>query len=78
MDDNIIWTCTYCNRVPSAQSIRKCPNCGRKLTPWDLSKAPLERQPEWPSMKNGAGATAEKDTNRIDYTKFFDKNGDDQ
>ena len=73
MDNNILWTCTYCNIVPSTQSSRKCPRCGRKLTPWDPSKAPLERQPEWPSTKNGAGASAEKDRNHTDYTKFFDK-----
>lgn len=78
MDNNIIWTCTYCHINPTAQSSRKCPRCGRKLTSWDQSKAPLEREPEWPYTNNGAGTSAEKDKNRIDYTKFFDKNGDDQ
>lgn len=76
MDDNIIWTCTYCNRVPSAQSIRKCPRCGRKLTPWDRSKDPLERQPEWPAIKNEAELSEEKDGNRIDYAEFFDNGND--
>ena len=38
---------------------------------WDLSKAPLNRQPEWPFNKNEA--STEKDENRIDYTEFFDK-----
>lgn len=76
MKDNILWTGTYCNIVPSTQSSRKCPRCGRTLTPWDPSKAPLERQPEWPSTKNGAGASVEEDRNRIDYTKFFDKGND--
>ena len=73
MDNNILWTCTYCKIVPSAQSSRKCPRCGRKLTPWDLSKAPLERQPEWPLSKGEEGPSVEIDKNRIDYTKFFDK-----
>lgn len=76
MDNNILWTCTYCHIVPSAQSSRKCPRCGRKLTPWDPSKVPLERQPEWPSEKNGSGASAEEDGNRLDYTKCFDKGND--
>lgn len=76
MEEKIIWTCIYCNVVPSAQSSRKCPHCGRKLTPWDPSKAPLERKPGWPSTTKGAGASADRDENHIDYTKFFDKNGD--
>ena len=74
MDNNILWTCTYCNMVLSAQSSKKCPRCGRKLTPWDTRKAPLERKPEWPSNKKKAGASVDKDENHIDYTKFFDKN----
>ena len=75
MDENIIWTCTYCNRVPSAQSVRKCPRCGRKLTPWDRSKDPLERQPEWPSSKGEDGSSVNIDKNRTNYTKFFKKRG---
>lgn len=51
MDKNIIWTCTFCHINPSNQSSKKCPRCGRKLTPWDLSKEPLERKPEWPNKK---------------------------
>ena len=30
MNNNIIWTCTYCNIIPSAQSSRKCPRCGNE------------------------------------------------
>lgn len=51
MDKYIIWTCVFCHINPSNQSSRKCPRCGRKLTPWDLSKEPLERKPEWPNNK---------------------------
>lgn len=76
MQDNIIWKCTYCQINPSAQSSKKCPRCGRKLTPWDLSKAPLERQPEWPLTKSEVESSADNDENRIDYTKFFDKSND--
>lgn len=46
-----------------------CPFCGRKLTAWDRSKDPIERQPEWPQMK----PRKEKDTDGVDYTRFFDK-----
>ncbi len=53
MDDKVIWTCTYCHINPSVQSKRKCPRCGRPLTLWDLSKAPLERKPEWPIKGSG-------------------------
>lgn len=76
MEDNIIWTCTYCHINPSAQSSRKCPRCGRKLTPWDLSKALLERQPEWPPTEKRTEAFTDKDDSHTDYTKFFDKKDD--
>ena len=78
MDDNIIWTCTYCHINPSAQSSKKCPRCGRKLTPWDPSKAPLDRQPEWPLSRNEAGVAGNKSEKHTDYTKFYDKGSDDQ
>ena len=68
MEDTVIWTCTYCNTPPSAQSIRICPKCGRKLTPWDISKAPLERKPEWPFEKKNE---AEVKGDYIDYSKRF-------
>ncbi len=71
MNNSMVWTCTNCKYIPSAQSSRRCPRCGKKLTLWDLSKAPLNRQPEWPLNKNEA--STEKNENRIDYTKFFDK-----
>ena len=74
MDNNILWTCTYCNIVPSAQSSRKCPRCGRKLTSWDTSKVPLERKPEWPANKKETRVSTDRDENNIDYTKFFDEN----
>jgi len=76
MEENLIWTCIYCHINPSAQSSRKCPRCGRKLTPWDLSKAPLERQPEWPSEKDEVKSAVRENENRTDYTKFFDRNDD--
>ena len=71
MEENIIWTCTYCHINPTAQSSRKCPRCGRKLTAWDLSKAPLERQPEWPAASEKRTEEIEKADNYTDYTKFF-------
>ena len=48
MGKNVIWTCIYCHINPTIQSKRKCPRCGRPLTPWDPCKSPLERKPEWP------------------------------
>ena len=73
--ENILWTCTYCNKIPDAQSRRKCPICGRKLTPWDRSKDPIERQPEWPPKKEKSQSDLVKSDNYIDYTKFY-KNKD--
>lgn len=78
MKDNIIWTCTYCHRIPSAQSSRKCQYCGRKLTPWDPSKAPLERKPEWTPAKNDSRESVYKDDSHIDYTAFFNKKEEDR
>ena len=71
MNNSMVWTCTNCKIIPSVQSSRRCPCCGKRLMLWDLSKAPLNRQPEWPFNKNEA--STEKDENRIDYTEFFDK-----
>ena len=70
MKDDIVWTCNYCHRIPSAQSLRKCPICGRKLTPWDRSKNPLERQPEWPYTENKQEKEV-NENNRIDYSKLY-------
>ena len=66
MEDNIIWTCTYCHINPSAQSLRKCSRCGRKLTPWDRSKDPLERKPEWPHTEGTVEKEQEVNLNAKD------------
>ena len=76
MGDNIIWKCTYCNINPSAKSSRKCPRCGRMLTPWDLSKTPLERHQEWPSINNQTGIPKEKHEKQTEYTRFYNKVSD--
>ena len=76
MKENIVWTCTYCHINPEAQSNRKCPRCGRKLTQWDLNKAPMERKPEWPYAEGQK--KSKSDETCIDYTKFYNKNIDDQ
>lgn len=73
MAKNIIWSCTYCGINFSSQSSGKCPRCGRKLTPWDLSKAPLERKPEWPAKKIDEESMEKKD-NYVNYSKFFKNN----
>lgn len=72
MKDNVIWTCTFCRINPTNQSSRKCPRCGRKLTPWDISNAPLERKPEWPIAENKR--PQDKDKKHTDYTQYFNKN----
>lgn len=71
-DKNILWTCTVCNRVPSNQSLRTCPRCGRKLMAWDRSKDPLERQPEWPRKEDKEKDIAQS-SNRIVYSEFYEK-----
>lgn len=71
MDDKILMVCTHCNSIPSTQSRKTCFRCGMKLTPWNLSTAPFERQPEWPNDKKKTQGTKEKNEQRIDYTKFF-------
>ncbi len=72
MEDNIIWTCTYCHINPTKQSSKKCPRCGRKLTLWDLSKTPLERQPEWPNNTEANKENSQEES-RIEYSKYFNK-----
>ena len=71
MKQDIIWTCNVCNRIPSNQSLRKCPICGRKLTAWDRSKDPIERKPEWPVKKREEKKNS--DDNYVDYTQFLSK-----
>ncbi len=71
MGNNIIWTCTYCHINPTVQSSRKCPQCGRKLTLWDLSKAPLERKPEWPAASEKRKEDVGEANNCTDYSCFF-------
>ena len=71
MESDIIWTCTFCKKNPSRQSLRTCPTCGRKLTAWDRNKEPIERQPEWPKMERKVGKNVYE--NRIDYTQFYGK-----
>lgn len=70
MENNIIWTCKYCHINPSAQLSGKCPRCGRKLIPWDLSKAPLERQSEWPVTSEKRAEEVDKANKYTDYTKY--------
>ena len=70
-NSDIIWTCTFCKKVPSRQSLRTCPICGRTLIAWDRSKDPLERQPEWPKPERKAEKNA--DEKYVDYTKFYGK-----
>ena len=71
MEENMIWTCTYCHINPTMQSSRKCPRCGRKLTPWDISKSPLERKPEWIVPSEKGKEDVGKVDNYTDYTKLF-------
>lgn len=71
MESNIIWTCTYCKKIPSRQSLRTCPTCGRKLTAWDRSKDTIERQPEWPIQERKEEKPVDK--NYVDYTQYFGK-----
>lgn len=71
-NSEIIWACTFCKKVPTRQSLRTCPNCGRKLTAWDRSQDSIERQPDWPKMERKAEENT--DENRIDYTQFYGKN----
>ena len=78
MNDNTIWTCTYCNIAPSAQSARTCPRCRRKLTSWDPSKSAIERQPEWTSATGAKDVIPKKNIVYIDYTRFFNKTTDDK
>lgn len=58
MEKRVIWTCTYCHINPSRQSSRKCPQCGRPLTGWDISKDPIDRKPEWPFKKGSKESEA--------------------
>ena len=76
MEDNVLWVCTYCKIVPSSQSSKKCFRCGRKLTLWDRSKDPMERQPEWPKTNINAKETIDKNLNYYDYTHCYKKRGD--
>lgn len=73
MLDSIIWICTYCGITPSAQSTRICSRCRRKLTSWDPSKTPIERQPEWKSATDAKNAIPKKNKDYIDYTVFLTK-----
>lgn len=59
MEENVIWTCTYCHINPTTQSSKKCPRCGRPLTRWDLNKEPLERKPEWPFKEKKVAPSSE-------------------
>lgn len=74
MKDGIIWSCTYCKIVPKVQSNKKCPRCGRRLTPYDYSEVVLNRRPDWPTGNKEKNSSDGKNEEYIDYSKFYDKN----
>ena len=69
MKKNIIKTCPVCRTAPSRQSLDKCPRCGAKLVLGDLSKMPIEREPEVFSNIQKQN----QNNNTVDYTEFFDE-----
>lgn len=68
MKDGIIWSCMYCKIVPTVQSNKKCPRCGRRLTPCDYSEVALERRSDWPTVKKERSSSNGKDEEYIDYS----------
>ena len=76
MKETTIKGCYSCGFNTTALSKKKCPRCGVDLIPWDPSKAPLERQPEWPSKKKGTTKSVEQSEKYIDYTKYYKKKND--
>ena len=75
MKKTTIKVCPKCEFKTTAQSKQKCPRCKVKLISWDPNKAPLGRQPEWPTKEKKNMENA-KSNERIDYTKYYKKNND--
>lgn len=76
MEDNVIMCCMACRINFSARSRKRCPRCGGKLIPWDISKEPMERKSEWPMIKSKK--SQEQKENYINYAQYFNKNDDNQ
>lgn len=71
-EKDIVWKCSVCNKIPTRQSARRCPFCRGKMVPWDRSKDPIERQPDWP-RKVSKERDSVQDNNRIAYSEFYEK-----